>query len=83
MNGSDDPTPWSPQSPNTTTMDFFLGVVSWVVYSRCVSDMDTLSKRITEAITGVKKEMLHKTWHKIEYHSDVLQATKGQHVEVY
>jgi hypothetical protein len=53
------------------------------MYSRPVSDIDTLKTRIRDALAAVTKEKREKTWTEIEYRLNVLRASKGAYVEVY
>ena len=48
---------------------------------KCTSHQLTIytgkQQELPEAIKSVMLESLQNTWHEIEYHLDVLQATKG------
>ena len=60
--GRGGPTPWPPRSPDITPLDFFLwGYVKDRVYATQVPDLETLKRRITEAIANVTTEMLQNT----------------------
>jgi hypothetical protein len=47
-----------------------------------VTSLDELKLRIVAAIETVTPQMLENTWREIEYHLDILRATKGANVEV-
>jgi len=80
----DGPTPWPPQSPDITPLDFFLWrYVKDKVFSIPVPDITNLKARITYVFATVTKDMLENTWRETDYRLDVLRATKGAHVEVY
>ena len=73
------PTPWPPQSPDITPLDFFLwGYVKDKVFSTPVPDITNLKARITHAFARITEDMLENTWRETDY-----RATKGAHVEVY
>ena len=79
-NGRDGPTPWPPQSPDITPLDFFL----WrYVFSTPVPNITNLKARITDAFATITEDMLENTWREIDCRLDVLRATEGAHVEVY
>jgi hypothetical protein len=81
--GHDGPIPWPPRSPDITPLDFLLwGYVKDIVYKTPVSSLDKLKLRIVAAIETVTPQMLENTWQEIEYHLDILRATKAAHVEV-
>jgi hypothetical protein len=42
-----------------------------------------LSVSITSAIETVTRDMIQKTWQKIEFRLDVSRATNGAHIEMY
>jgi hypothetical protein len=66
-----------------TPLDFFLwGYVKDIVYKTPVTSLDEMELRIVAAIETVTPQMLENTWRETEYHSDILRATKGAHVEV-
>ena len=82
--GKDGPISWPPNSPDITSLDFFLwGYVKDIVYQTKVRDMTNLKQRISNAIATIDEAMLQQTWQEIEYHLDVLRATNGAHIEVY
>ena len=82
--GRDGPTPWPPRSPDITPLDFFLwGYVKDRVYATHVPDLNTLRRRITDAVASITQEMLHNVWREVEYRLDVLRVTRGAHVEVH
>ena len=82
--GRDSPTPWPPQSPDITPLDFFLwGYVKDKVFLTPVPDITNLKARITDAFDTITEDMLENTWREIDYRLDVLRSTKGAHVEVY
>ncbi|GBN08282.1 hypothetical protein AVEN_155882-1 [Araneus ventricosus] len=71
--GRDGPTPWPPLSPEITPLDFFLlGLYQGQSLAR-----------IQAAVCTVTEDMLKNTWGELEYHLDILRATKGAHVEIY
>jgi hypothetical protein len=47
-----------------------------------VTSLDELKLKIVAAIETVTPKMLENTCREIEYHLDILRATKGAHVEV-
>jgi hypothetical protein len=53
------------------------------VFRTPVNELDDLKTRIRNMISAIPVVMLHRTWQEIEYHLDVLRATKGAHIEVY
>jgi len=80
----DGPTPWPPQSPDITPLDFFLwGYVKDKVFSTPIPEITNLKARITDAFATITEDMLENTWREIDYRLDVLRATKGVHVKVY
>lgn len=82
--GRGGPTKWPPRSPDLTPLDFFLwGFVKDIVYSSPVADLETLKRRITNAVMSVTEDMLTKTWNEIENRLVDIQAIRGAHVEVY
>ena len=82
--GRDVSTPWPPQSPDTTPLDFFLWeYVKDKVFSTPVPDITNLKARITDGFATITEDMLENTWRETDYRLDVLRATKGAHVEVY
>jgi hypothetical protein len=82
--GRGGPTKWPPRSPDLTPLDFFLwGFVKDIVYSSPVADLETLKRRITNAVMSVTEDMLTKTWNEIENRLVDIQATRGAHIEVY
>jgi hypothetical protein len=56
------------------TLEVFFAANRW---------LDDLKTRIRNAISAIPADMLHRTWQELEYHLDVLRATKGAHIEVY
>lgn len=81
--GRDGPTPWPPRTPDITPLDFFLwGYVKDKVYATPVPDLETLRRRITNAIGDVTQEMLSNVWCEIDYRLDILRVTNGAHVDV-
>jgi hypothetical protein len=53
------------------------------VFRTPVNVLNDLKTRIRKAILDIPADMLHRTWHELEYRLDVLHATKGAHIEVY
>jgi hypothetical protein len=41
------------------------------------------SDELLQLWRGLPADMLHRTWQELEYHLDLLCATKGAHIEVY
>ena len=57
--GRDGPTPWPPQSPDITPLDFFLwGYVKDKVFLTPVPDITNLKARITDAFATIIEDML-------------------------
>ncbi|GBO29186.1 hypothetical protein AVEN_124673-1 [Araneus ventricosus] len=82
--GRGGPIPWPPSSPDITPLDFFLwSFVKNIVYKTSVPSLDELKRRIVTAIENVTSQMLENTWREIEFHLDVLRATKGSHVQIH
>jgi len=82
--GRDGPTPWSPRSPDITSLDFCLwGYVKDKVFSTPVTDTTNLKARITYAFATITEDMLENTWGEMYYQLNVLRVTKGADVEVY
>lgn len=82
--GRGGPTKWPPRSPDLTPLDFFLwGFVKDIVYSSPVADLETLKRRITNAVMSVTVDMLTKTWNEIKNRLVDIQDTRGAHIEVY
>jgi hypothetical protein len=76
--------PWPPRSPDITPLDFFLwGYVKSNVFRTPVNGLDNLKNRIRNAILVIPADILHRTWQELEYHLDVLRATKGAHIDLY
>jgi hypothetical protein len=71
--------PWPPRSPDITLW----GYVKSSVFRTLVNGLEDLKTRIGNAISAIPPDMLHRTWQELEYHLDVLRATKGAHNEVY
>jgi len=75
--GRDGQTPWPPQLPDITPLDFFLwGHVKDKVFSTPVPDITNLKARITDAFVTITEDMLENTWRETDYRLDVLRATK-------
>jgi hypothetical protein len=75
---------WPPCSPDITPLDFFLwGYAKSNVFRTPVNGLDGLETRIQNAISAIPADMLHRTWQELEYHLDVIRATKEAHIEVY
>ena len=62
---------------------FLWGYINVRVYATPVADCDKLKVGIQAAVGTVPQDMLQKTWREVEYHLDILQDTKGAHIEVY
>ncbi|PNF22400.1 hypothetical protein B7P43_G17210 [Cryptotermes secundus] len=64
--------------------DFFLwGHVKSSVFQSPVNGLDDLKTHITNAISAIPADMLHRTWQELEYRLDVLRAIKGAHIESF
>ena len=75
--GRDGPTPWPPQSPDITPLDFSLWrYVKHKVFSTPVPDITNLKARITDAFATITEDMLENTWREIDYRLEVLRATQ-------
>jgi hypothetical protein len=59
------------------------GYVKDRVYATLIRDVAELRRKIMDFIRTITSDMLNNTWAQIEYHSDILKATNGAHVEVY
>ncbi|GBN89626.1 hypothetical protein AVEN_237945-1 [Araneus ventricosus] len=57
-------------------------IVKNIVCKTPVPSPDELKRRIVTAIQNVTPQMLENTWREIEFRLDVLQATKGSHVQI-
>jgi len=69
-------TPWPPQPPDITPLDFFSwGYVKDKVFSTPVTDVTNLKARITDTFATITEDMLENTWREIDYRLDVLRAT--------
>ena len=80
--GQDDPIPWLPRCPEITPLDFFLwGYLKDIIHRRKFTDIADLKTRITEAFATVTNVMLQFIYQEIDYRLNVLQATRGAHVE--
>ncbi|PNF14255.1 hypothetical protein B7P43_G12204, partial [Cryptotermes secundus] len=76
--------PWPPRSPDITPLDFFLwGYVKSSVFRTQLNRLDDLKSYVRNAISDIPVDMLLRTWQQLEYHLDILCATKGAHIEVY
>jgi hypothetical protein len=76
--------PWPPHSPDITPPDFFLwGYVKSNVFRTPVNGLNDLKISIRNEISAIPADMLHRTWQELEYHLDVLRATKRAQIEVY
>ena len=70
--------------PRHNPVDFFVwGYVKDRVYATHVPDLNTLRRRITDAVASITQEILHNVWREVEYRLDVLRVTRGAHVEVH
>ena len=82
--GRGGPIPWPPQSPDLSPLDFFLwGYITNIVYAEKINNIQHLQERITSAIETVTRDMIQKTWQKIEFHLDISRATNGAHTGMY
>jgi hypothetical protein len=50
--------------------------MSSIVFRTPVNGLDDLK-------TCIPADVLHRTWQELEYHLDVIRATKKAHIEVY
>jgi len=70
--GRGGPIPWSPRSPDLSPLDFFLwGYIKNIVYAEKIRNIQHLQERITSAIETVTRDMIQKTWQKIEFRLDL------------
>jgi hypothetical protein len=53
------------------------------VYAEKIRNIQHLQERITSAIETVTRDMIQKTWQKIEFGLDFSRATNGAHIEMY
>jgi len=82
--GSGGPIPWPPRSPDLYLLDFFLwGYIKSIVYAEKIRNIQHLQERITSAIETVTRDMIQKTWLKMEFCLDVSRATNVAHIEMY
>ena len=82
--GRNGPIPWPPRSPDLSPLDFFLwGYIKNIVYAEKIRNIQHLQERITSAIETITRDMIQKTWQKIEFRLDVSRATKVAHIEMY
>ena len=82
--GRGGPIPWPPRSPDLTPLDFFLWrYIKNIVYAEKIRNIQHLQEKITSAIETVTRDMIQKTWQKIEFRLDISRATNGAHIEMY
>ena len=76
--GRGGPIPWPPRSPDLSPLDFSLwGYIKNIVYAEKIRNIQHLQERITSTIETVTRDMIQKTWHKMEFRLDVSRATNG------
>ena len=59
------------------------GCIKYIVYAEKIRNIQHLRERITSAIETVTRNMIQKTWQKIEFRLDDSRATNGAHIEMY
>ncbi|KAJ9580482.1 hypothetical protein L9F63_024339 [Diploptera punctata] len=61
--------------------------VSWYVKDRLfatpVQDLHGLRTHILHTIATLPKDMLDRTWYKIEHTLDIVRATNGAHIDMF
>jgi hypothetical protein len=68
---------------HNTTGYFLWGYVKNSVFRRAVNGLEILKTRISNAISAIPADMLHRTWQELEYYLDVLRAIKEAQSEVF
>ena len=59
------------------------GYINNIVYAEKIRNIQHLHDRITSAIETVTRDVIHKTWQKIEFCLDISRATNVAHTEIY
>jgi hypothetical protein len=74
---------WLPQSPDLTTLDFYvLGYSKDQVFvAPLPASLEELRARITEAAATIIAGVFHRNWDEIFSRRDICRKTRGNHTE--
>jgi hypothetical protein len=74
---------WPPRSPDLTLLDFSMwGDIKDKVFVPPLSaSLEELRAWITEVVTTIDVDMIHRIWDEVAYRRDICRVTRGNHDE--